>query len=189
MKKIIEEIDDESLIEDEFKSNQENSQLESNCYGLKLTVDKIQLIDCREKFTQFVKDILRQSEKGNLLIGVDTEWKPTCVMGVVKEDKRKVAVIQMSTFEFVYLLDMVKLVDELTDDDKKCFSDNILFNKKIVKLGYGFTQDLKMVGQSFNVSDMDAFRQTVLDLSYLAHQVTTHNSNNLYKNIHIFFVI
>ena len=52
------------------------------------------------------------------------------------------------------------------------FAKNFLLNKKIIKLGYGFTQDLRMITKSFGVShEADVFRQSVLDLAYLVSQV------------------
>ena len=67
---------------------------------------------------------------------------------------------------------MVKLSAILDQSDCEVFSKKFLTNRKIIKIGYGFTQDLKMITRSFgDTRDTDTFRQSVLDLAYLVNQV------------------
>ena len=108
----------------------------------------------------------------NNLIFFKKEWKPTCFGGTNVEENLKVALLQISTSEKVYLLDMVKLSSSLDKNDCEIFAKKFLTNRKIIKIGYGFTQDLKMIARAFDdIRDTDIFRQTVLDLAYFANKV------------------
>lgn len=108
----------------------------------------------------------------HIRVGVDTEWKPTCVMGVNVEESKKVALLQVATNELVYLIDMMQLMNYLDENDSHLFAQKFLYNKKIIKLGYGFTHDIKMLSHSFiNVHDLESFRLTVLDLACLVENV------------------
>ena len=106
-------------------------------------------------------------------VGIDTEWKPTCAMGIHTEDTSKVALIQIATRERIFLLDMIYLSEKLNAHDSHLFVEKFLFNKKIIKLGYGFTHDIKMIIKAFvdELHNSDLLRQSVLDLAYLVQQV------------------
>jgi uncharacterized protein with PIN domain len=96
--------------------------------------------------------------------------------GASSGDKSKVALIQLSTHDHVYLIDMVKLIDILDEKDSQVFAKKFLYNKKVIKIGYGFTHDIKMVAQSFvSLHDSDLFRQTVIDLGYLVNSLIQLN--------------
>jgi hypothetical protein len=61
---------------------------------------------------------------------------------------------------------------KLDENDKKLLSRIFLTNKKIIKLGYGFSQDIKIILQTLGCpGEGDAIRQTSLDLAYLVDQV------------------
>jgi hypothetical protein len=123
-----------------------------------------------ELYEKSIKDV---GENRNYYVGVDTEWLPTCAMGLNVEDKKKVALIQVATQNMIYLLDMVKLSECIDEHISQKFSKMFLYNKKIVKVGYGFTQDIKMICQAFiNVTETDFIHQSSLDLAYLVGQVT-----------------
>jgi uncharacterized protein with PIN domain len=122
-----------------------------------------------------VKDAKHEHDEF-IIVGMDTEWKPSCMTGLSSEDQNKVALIQLSTHEHVYLIDMVKLIGVLDEKDSHVFAKKFLHNKKIIKIGYGFTHDIKMVAQSFpNLHDSDSFRQTVIDLGYLVNSLIQLN--------------
>lgn len=89
---------------------------------------------------------------------------------VQTEESNKVALIQVATHTDAYLLDMINL--KLDENDKRLLSRIFLTNKKIIKLGYGFSQDIKIILQTIGCpGEGDAFRQTSLDLAYLVDQV------------------
>ncbi len=93
--------------------------------------------------------------------------------GTNVEENTKVALVQVSTHEKVYLIDMVKLSILLDQTDCEIFVKKFITNRKIIKIGYGFTQDLKMIAKSFgDTRDTDTFRQSVIDLAYLVNQVS-----------------
>ena len=93
--------------------------------------------------------------------------------GTNVEENTKVALVRVSTHEKVYLVDMVKLSILLDQTDCEIFVKKFITNRKIIKIGYGFTQDLKMIAKSFgDTRDSDTFRQSVIDLAYLVNQVS-----------------
>jgi hypothetical protein len=97
-------------------------------------------------------------------------------MGIHSEESNKVALIQIATYDRIFLLDIVVLFQDkeknLYEQDCRLFVEKFLFNKRIIKLGYGFTHDIKMIVRAFvEIQDFDPFRQSVLDLAYLVQQV------------------
>ena len=122
-------------------------------------------------FLNEFENIVTKSENEYVYVGMDTEWKPSCVIGMNTDDSNKVALIQIATLEQIYLIDMINL-NNLNESDSKLFAEKFLYNKKIIKLGYGFTHDIKMILKSFiNLHDADLLRQSVLDLAYFVQQV------------------
>ena len=153
--------------------------VEEKFYRLKLDESKIKLVENLFDLRRFISDLnsqANQKDVEHIFVGVDTEWKPSVLLGMNSEEDNRVAVIQVATADVVYLIDMVQLADCLDDKHSKLFAESFLYNKKIIKLGYGFTHDIKMMLRSFvNVHNADLFRQTVLDLAYLAQQMVKLN--------------
>ncbi len=144
-----------------------DEKITSQYYQLKLDDSRIKLIDTQKSLHVFLDemDILESLDDQEFaIVGVDAEWKPTCATAHFEENSNQVALIQISTHQFVYLLDMVKLNEVMLEEDTRTFAQKFLKNKKIVKLGYGFTQDIKMLCEAFNCTneEHDMFRQTVL---------------------------
>ncbi len=140
-------------------------EISNNHYKLKL--NDIKMVDSESRLYEFLDEVLLCSNNENdfIYVGVDSEWKPTCVTNNFSEDSICAALIQISTHRRIYLLDVVALKDLFSN--KKIidlFTNKFLFNKRIVKVGYGFTQDLKIIGRTFNLTDLNEFRETVLDL-------------------------
>lgn len=148
--------------------------LDNRFYKLKLDQSHIHLIDTCEKFTHFLdlmeQASMKQSGDSPLYVGVDSEWKPTCVSGVSGENTTKVALIQIATDTDVYLIDTVSI--EFNSNLGKMFSSRFFTNKRIIKLGYGFSHDIRAILLSTGcLSESDAFRHTVLDLAHVVNQV------------------
>ena len=144
-------------------------------HQLKLDKSRIHMIDKSEKLIDFLNKMDQLSskpgEEGVVFVGVDSEWKPTCVGGVGAENTNKVALIQIATETDVYLIDTMTI--EFGSTYAKEFSTRFFANKRIVKLGYGFSHDIRVILQSLGCqNDADAFRHTVLDLAYLVNQVS-----------------
>lgn len=140
---------------------------------MKLDDSKIKLVDTKNDFHNFLNEIeIESQKKGILFVGVDTEWKPTCAIGINIEQSKKVALFQIATNEWIYLIDLCALSDFLDEMDSLMMAQKFLNNKNIIKLGYGFTHDIKMLTHSFiNIHDLENFRSTVIDLAYVAEEV------------------
>lgn len=156
----------------EFEARKE--AFEKNFHELKLPDDRIKLVATREQVIQFLNDLEELlstlADDDYLYVGVDSEWKPTCIAGGNAEDRNRVALIQVSTRTHVYLIDLVCMKFE--EKDSQLFAQKFLYNKKIVKLGYGFTHDIKLIIHSFTgLHETDLFRSTVIDLAYLINHV------------------
>ena len=96
--------------------------------------------------------------------------QPTCVGGVDVEANICASIIQVATFDLIDLITLAEVFKE--PDMMREFGEKFLSNKKIIKLGYGFTHDIKVIGRSFNhCYEMDALRQSNLDLEVLTKQV------------------
>ena len=156
----------------------EPDRADSNYHSLKLDESRIKLVEEREQFEQFLDEVASGKPSltpEHVFVGIDAEWKPTCASGLSDAGSvSNLALIQIATQETIYLLDIVKLRKIIDAALSKKFGEQFLFNKKIIKVGYGFSQDIKMIGCLLvGNQDNDALRQTVLDLGYLANQVNT----------------
>jgi hypothetical protein len=145
-------------------------------YELKLAEENIKIVETEHELVAFLEEFERLvADNGEVFVGMDTEWKPTCAMGMNSEKQNKVAVIQVATLDVIYLIDMICLADKLDQKVSIMFAERFLHNKKIVKLGYGFTHDIQMVTRSLvGVQNSDHFRQSVVDLALLVQQVFFH---------------
>lgn len=102
---------------------------------LELPAESIILVDTQPKFL----DMLQYLEQ-YLLIGFDSEWKPS-----VTNDNR-VSLIQLATTERVYLVDCLSPV--LDDRLWKMLGCRIFNNLEILKLGFSLHYDLQMLHKS-----------------------------------------
>lgn len=103
--------------------------------SLQLPAESIILVDTKPKFL----DMLSYLEQ-HLLIGFDSEWKPS-----VSNDNR-VSVIQLATVERVYLVDC--LSPNLDDRLWKLLGRKIFNNLEILKLGFSLHYDLQILHKS-----------------------------------------
>lgn len=173
----------------EFDSNEdweETARKASKFYELKLDSSRIHLIDTRAHLNTFLDKIdeLATLNGGRVYVGMDSEWKPTCMNGVVLhhssgsasagagcESSSRVALMQVATHTDVYLIDAVSLLYS-GDEVASALSKRFFTNKKVVKIGYGFSHDIRMILASIGyLHDADAFRHTVIDLAFLVDQV------------------
>lgn len=162
-----------STSNDEDTSPRKYYQLNFDESKIKLVENKIQLLE----FLDEMEEKCRVADDGYLFIGCDTEWKPSCVLGMTDQDNMKAAIIQIATDNSIHLLDIIKLNEHFAADPQlsKAVIDRFITNKRIIKLGYGFTHDIRMIVRSLANSDShdctDLFRQTALELSYLVDHV------------------
>jgi hypothetical protein len=135
-------------------------------YKLEFDTNNIKFIDKQIDFENFLSDLSETEE--TVYVGVDSEWKPTCTGNLEVESKLTAALMQIATRQFIYLLDINALCESLKSE---LFAAKFLYNKNIIKIGYGFTQDIHILARTFNINDVDAFKQTILDLGALTNQV------------------
>ena len=149
----------------------------NNYYKLKLDVNKIKIIEKKTELFDLLEDVLIKNKHHEYVyVGVDAEWKPTCATARF-DDLKLVALVQIATNESIYLIDMIKLYNLLDVDELQSFSKLFFCNKKIIKIGYGFTQDIKVLCDSFHspIDHHDPFRQSVLDLAYVVNYLLQMN--------------
>lgn len=119
-----------------YKHNPQTPQLQKDDYlKLQLPTESIILVDTKPKFLEMLQ-YLEQF----LLIGFDSEWKPS-----VNNDNR-VSLIQLATAERVYLVDC--LSPNLDDESWKMMGRRIFNNLEILKLGFSLHYDLQMLHKS-----------------------------------------
>jgi hypothetical protein len=168
---------------DKLKVDERDRIIVEKYYELKFAEERIKVIETERDLVAFMDEFERLvAEKGEVYAGMDTEWKPTCTMGINSEEQNKVAVIQVATLEAIYLIDMICLGDALDQRLSQMLAERFLNNRKIIKLGYGFTHDIQMVTKSLvGVHDSDHFRQSAIDLAYLVQQVSFFSKCSLIK--------
>ncbi|CAG0891704.1 unnamed protein product [Darwinula stevensoni] len=132
-------------------------------YTLKPPVDQVIWIDtpeaCRECFHRIEQE---------RLVGLDAEWKV-----VFDYAPPRVALLQVAITDQVFLLDMIALCDAFQKQDLGFLLMNLMQNESIIKLGYGFDADMKVLSKQFqacksitdevkNLIDFDYFHHSVL---------------------------
>lgn len=116
--------------------NHQSSMYNKDEYlSLQLPSDAIILVDTQPKFL----DMLQYLEQF-LLIGFDSEWKPS-----VNNDNR-VSLIQLATAQRVYLVDC--LSPHIDEQLWKMMGRRIFNNLEILKLGFSLHYDLQMLHKS-----------------------------------------
>lgn len=162
--------------------NEINAIIDEKYYKLKLDESKIKFVDTKDILIKSIDEIVNcrhKTKSGHVFVGIDTEWKPSMVSGVHDEDSKRASLIQISTHDHIYLIDISTLYNLLDTHTMQYFTKNFIYNKNIIKVGYGFSEDIKKISHSFNAADHELFRQSVLDLEYLVNQVNTFICFNL----------
>lgn len=132
-------------------------------YKLNLDPSSIQLVDTKEKYHECISRLSRPG----LTIGVDSEWKPS-----FGNTTQRIALMQFATSDQIFLLDMITLHSLLHKSDWFLLANALFCNEEMIKLGYGFDSDLKMVVKTypFLKEPLTHLKRTV-DLEKLAAKV------------------
>ncbi|XP_045765586.1 exonuclease mut-7 homolog [Maniola jurtina] len=142
-------------IEEEKWDEQNATQ---NFYKLPLSENNIIIIDTAEKLYDVVTTLVNCS-----IVSIDCEWKPS--FGAVQS---QVALIQIATFDFIYLIDTLILNSKQYSSFWYRFNKSVLDNAEIIKLGFGLEQDLKEIKASvIGLSNIKVKGEGLLDLSLL----------------------
>ncbi|XP_048773011.2 exonuclease mut-7 homolog isoform X2 [Ostrea edulis] len=137
--------------------------MEAHYYKLKLDSSKIQFVDTKEKYHELISLL----SKPGLTVGVDSEWKPSFGNSI-----QRIAVIQLAIVNQIYLLDMIALDAVLQENDWILLATALFCNEEVLKLGYGFDSDVKMMVKThpFLREHLMNMKRTV-DLEKLAAKV------------------
>ena len=77
------------------------------------------------------------------VVGLDCEFLPKCVVA-----KDTAGILQLATMSKTYILDMVALLDELSDEDFHLFVRKFFIEGAHVILGYGLNGDLQVLANT-----------------------------------------
>ncbi|XP_034829569.1 exonuclease mut-7 homolog [Maniola hyperantus] len=143
--------------EEEEKWDEEQNASQ-NSYKLPLSENNIIIIDTAEKLYDVVTTLVNCS-----IVSIDCEWKPS--FGAVQS---QVALIQIATFDFIYLIDTLILNSKQYSSFWYRFNKSVLDNAEIIKLGFGLEQDLKEIKASvIGLGNIKVKGEGLLDLSLL----------------------
>lgn len=105
-------------------------------HELPLPESQIYLVDTPAAFSNFLDALAN----GVYIVGIDSEWKPS--IGIKKCD---LALIQVATFDTVYILDVLALGPTSPDGLWEQFANELFANPDILKLGFGLGGDLSIM--------------------------------------------
>lgn len=128
-------------------------------YRMAISTDHIILIDTAEKFYDMMSSDLIKFK----IVSIDCEWKPS--FGATQS---RVALIQIATYDTVYLIDTIVLNSKQFSSFWYTFNKSLLDNPEIIKLGFGLEQDLKEVKASIiGLNNIKVKGEGLLDIALL----------------------
>ncbi|CAM8928491.1 unnamed protein product [Rhodiola kirilowii] len=98
--------------------------------------------------------------EGCKVVGLDCEWKPNHAKG---SKPNKVSIMQIASEKKVFILDLIKLYDDVPDTLDKCLI-RILHSPRILKLGYNFQCDIKQLASSYRTLKCFRHYEMLLDI-------------------------
>lgn len=105
---------------------------------LRLQLQDVVMVTSPSGLNECIRVILHYN-----ILGIDAEWKPT--IGLTAS---RLALIQLAVWDCVFILDMPKLMVELKDSDWDKLYSEVLSAHKILKLGYGIAEDLRLLAET-----------------------------------------
>lgn len=131
----------------------ENSKTPWHVYRFPLPLERIFLIDNARS----LRECMRVLCAPGAVVGFDTEWRPTMCRAGTDE---RLAIIQLSTWSEVFILDIIAMMDNVKDSEIQTFAENFFANPQVLKLGYGVDSDFKNL-----VSTCPVFEEAVTQLA------------------------
>ena len=130
-------------------------------YPLHLPFDCIVMVDSPAR----LENCQRYISKRDITIGIDAEWlMPLCNFGILR-----LALLQLATLEFVFLLDMVALTGAVSESQQISFIKSLFHSPHSIKLGFAIDGDLKMLGKTWPcVTHLLANPVSTIDLQKVA---------------------
>lgn len=163
---IIEQDDTEPKTRQDFEEEQWDAPHSEPAHALRLDESRVHLVDSKNKFYAMLSDLTRQS-----VIAFDSEWKPT--FGGANE----VSLIQLATWEDVYMIDVV--VCRLEGPDWASLVKNVFNRDDILKLSFAPSTDISMFQKAlpaFNVLYNSQTTSAILDLQLLWRHIERYDS-------------
>ncbi|XP_077479257.1 exonuclease mut-7 homolog [Stigmatopora argus] len=149
-----------------FPRDEEWVPSEAHCrkfYQVPLTQENVQHVDTPEAL-QSCRDLLL---KDGSVVGVDMEWQPT--FGCVSS--QKVALIQLATFDRVFLLDLCAN-GFCQHPETIAFIRSLFSRQNVLKVGYGMAGDLKCLVPNWpQLVEEPLKRDGMLDLLYVHRKI------------------
>lgn len=104
------------------------------------------------------------------VVGIDAEWKPT--MGLTPS---RLSLVQLAVWDGVYVLDMLKLSNTLSEAQWAQLYTDVLSSNEILKLGFGIAEDLKLLSETIKCPE--AKIQNVVDLCSFVEKLRSDHPN------------
>ncbi|KAF4524851.1 hypothetical protein B566_EDAN014702, partial [Ephemera danica] len=105
-------------------------------HSLSLPMTSIFMVDT----PQALKDLVVKDLKGVTIVGIDAEWKP-----YFGNKRTELALLQIATFNSIYLIDVLTLKTTITASQWTLFIDSLFLDDTILKLGFGLKTDLTAI--------------------------------------------
>ncbi|XP_038070951.1 exonuclease mut-7 homolog isoform X2 [Patiria miniata] len=132
-------------------------------YQLSLPLERIVMVDNVGLLEVCERHIFQDDQ----LVGIDMEWTPSFTATQIT----RVALVQLATLDWVYLLDMITLMATAADRIRSFFL-RFLSSSQVLKLGFGISGDFKMLTKSYpGLKGPVAAVQRMVDLDTLSKQI------------------
>ncbi|XP_041370176.1 exonuclease mut-7 homolog isoform X2 [Gigantopelta aegis] len=115
-------------------------EMDKHYHSLAVTLDQVTIIDTKQK----LKTCVQHLTVPGTVIGIDSEWRPAFA-----NTPARVALLQMAVRDHVFLIDCHVLSSVMDSEDWSHFTSSIFCNQSLLKLGFGFEGDLKMLVNTF----------------------------------------
>ncbi|XP_071842631.1 exonuclease mut-7 homolog [Apostichopus japonicus] len=146
------------------------SEMESKFHQFHFKDDCILTVDNISKLKMCAQTIFQPSN----VIGMDMEWKPSLT---IKQNASQISVVQLSTANQVFLLDMIALSGNENEQLVGRFFSDFFLNPDVIKLGYGAETDFLMLKKSYPLlQSAIRDRQAFLDLAVIQENAFKMNA-------------
>ncbi|XP_072025307.1 exonuclease mut-7 homolog [Amphiura filiformis] len=150
--------------DDELFTDADMTYPSEEYYRLSLPMDKVHMISTYDDLHMCQDSIV----KCGITVGIDMEWRPTFTPTQVS----RVMLVQLATYDNIYLLDMIALHDAGQPEVIKAFFTALFCGKEVLKLGFGIKTDLQMLHKSYPyLRECVSQLRRMVDLHTLSRQI------------------
>ncbi|CAO1409572.1 unnamed protein product [Diamesa hyperborea] len=144
----------------EYSNTSNIPKEQETVHTLNLDESQLILVDNLTKYQEMIKDL-----SSSQIISFDTEWKPKLGLS-----GNNVSLIQFAKRDIVYLVDVIKLMEQIPEHEWSKLGRMIFNNDDILKLGFAHATDLTMLDKFAALNIQSALSQqsaSYLDLQEL----------------------